>query len=529
MHTSGGHRAWLALIVLVIEAALGGCVTLDRYTPRVASSALTEAAAKETALGSAWAAAAPADDPSSSAFRLLSSSLEAFAARVAMIDAAERTLDLQYYIFHDDDTGLFLVERMVAAADRGVRVRILVDDMYTYGIEKGLAAFDSHPRIELRIFNPWTQRSGGLVRGLEFLFRPQLNVRMHNKMFIADGVAAILGGRNLADEYFGLDSVYVFRDLDVVGVGPVAMGASRLFDEFWNGPDAIPVTGLRPTPKIDETLQEARTRLAAHRERMAETPYAEAVRTTEFVQQLKTRSLEWVFARGEVVGDAPGKTMRNDGAEWDQSLAGQLRQAVYSAEDEFLICSPYFVPGKDATERLSARANSGVDVRILTNSLAANDVPIAHANYAKYRKDLVRGGVQVFELRRKAISASEADTERRGFGSTDASLHAKTFVVDRAQVFIGSLNLDPRSVVINTEVGVLIHSPVLAGEVAESITTLCGPEWSYRVELTPDGKLTWIGVDADGQEIRFDTDPDTSWWSRFKAGMLGILPLESQS
>jgi putative cardiolipin synthase len=350
---------------------------------------------------------------------------------------------------------------------------------------------------------------------------------MHNKMFIADGTVAILGGRNIADEYFDLGSAFEFRDLDVAAVGQVAAGAGRLFDAFWDGPGAIPVTGLKPRPDIDAMLADGRSRLQEHRARMAESAYARAVRETDFVEQLQSKSIEWVYARGEVMGDAPGKTGQSDGAQWELSLAAQLRDAFYSAKREFLICSPYFVPSKKPTRRLCQQVLDGVDVRILTNSLAANDVPIAHANYAKYRRPLLKGGVELFELRRQG--APGENTARRGFGSTNASLHAKTFVIDRERVFIGSVNLDPRSVVINTEVGVLIDSPVLADDVAGSINTLMSPAWSYRLGLSPSGKLTWACADAQGQEITFETDPDTSWWKRFTTGLMGLLPLESQS
>jgi putative cardiolipin synthase len=523
--------AWLAVtaVSIAVSIALGGCVTLDRDTPRTPSSALGEAETTSTTLGQAWATMAPAD-PELSAFRLLPASLEAFAARVALIDAAERTLDLQYYIFHADETGLFLIDRLMAAADRGVRVRILVDDMYTHGIEKGLAAFDAHPNIELRIFNPWSQRSGSLVRGLEFIASPRLNHRMHNKMFIADGSVAILGGRNLADEYFHLNPEFEYRDLDVAAVGPIVREANGLFDEFWNCSDAIPVTGFKPRPDVDAMLKEGTARLLLHREHMKTTAYADAVRATEFVQQLKTKSLEWVFARGHVLGDSPVKAKGGDAARQAPTLADQMRDDFFAARQELLISSPYFVPGKNATRRLSELVSAGVDVRILTNSLAANDVKIAHANYAKYRKSLVRGGVDVFELRRRGASAAEQSKRaQRGYGSVDASVHAKAFVIDRQRVFIGSLNLDPRSVAINTEVGVLIDSPELATSVAGSMTRLMSPEWSYRLAVSSDGDLIWIGHDADGREIRFTTDPDTSWWDRFKAGFLGLLPLESQS
>ena len=520
-------RAVALAAALIVVSALCGCMTLDRNTPRTPSSALNPTESRLTSLGQTWAGIAP-EDAALSAFRLLPSSLEAFAARVAAIDAAERTLDLQYYIFHTDDTGLFLVDRLVTAADRGVRVRILVDDMYTHGIEKNLAAFDAHPNIELRIFNPWTQRSGALVRGIEFLFSPRLNHRMHNKLFIADGTVAILGGRNLADEYFDLNPEFEFRDLDVAAVGPIVSEANHLFDEFWNGPDAIPVTGLKPKPDVDAMLVEGRTRLIAHREHMKESAYAVAVKGTEFVQQLRTKSVSWVFAHGHVLGDPPVKAKGGDEGREAPTLTAQLRDDFYSAKRELLISSPYFVPGKAATARLGELDAGGVDVRILTNSLAANDVPIAHANYAKYRKGLLRGGVEVFELRKRAATDASKRSQR-GYGSVNASLHAKTFVIDRERVFIGSLNLDPRSVVINTEVGALIDSPDLASSVAGSITTLMGPEWSYGLALTEDGKLIWIGKDANGAETRLTTDPDTSWWDRFKTGLIGLLPLEGQS
>ncbi len=505
---------------------LGGCVMLDRHTPRVETSALTTAESNDTTLGRRWAAAAPAD-PQLSAFRVLPSSLEAFAARVAMIDAAERTLDLQYYIFSSDDTGLFIIDRLVAAADRGVRVRLLIDDMYARGVEKGLAAFDAHPNIELRIFNPWTQRSGGLARGIEFLFTPRLNHRMHNKMLIADGVVVILGGRNIADEYFDLGSEFVFKDLDVAAAGPVAAASSQLFDAFWNGPDAIPITGLKPMPDFASMLEGAKTRLQEHRESMKDSPYADAVRATVFAQQVGSKSVQWVFAKGRIVGDAPEKTTKAGDPEWTQSLAAEVKDEFFSATRELLVSSPYFVPGKPATAHLCEVAAGGASVCILTNSLAASDVPLVHSHYSKYRKKLVEGGVELFELRRRSAPDAKSEDAGRAFGSANASLHAKSFVVDRERVFIGSLNLDARSVVLNTEVGVMIESPVIAESVAKSMKMLMAPQWSFRV-MMDDGDLIWIGEDADGNEVRDTVEPDTTGWQRFKTKIMGILPIEGQ-
>lgn len=488
--------------------------------------ALTAEEAGETALGRRWSELAP-NDKSLSAFRSLPNSLEAFAARVALIDAAERTLDLQYYIYHLDDTGRFITERLLAAADRGVRVRVLIDDMYAHGVEKGLAAFDAHPHIELRLFNPWTQRSGAIVRGLEFLFTPRLNHRMHNKLFIADGMVAVLGGRNIADEYMGSNIEFDFRDLDVAAAGPVVAQANRFFDDFWNGPDAIPVTGLKPQPNVEQRLADGRAQLEQHREKMRSSPYADAVRQTQFVQQVFSESVNWVFAHGEVVGDAPDKTIHAGDENWTRSLADEVREPFFSAKSELLVSSPYFVPGKQGSERLSEMAARGVDVRFITNSLAANDVPVAHAHYSKYRVRLLESGVGLFELRRRGADADAHAAP--AFSSSNASLHAKSFVIDRSQLFIGSLNLDPRSVVLNTEIGVLIDSPQMSEAVAQSMLTLMSPQWSYRLATSPSGKLCWIGVDAQGQETRFTHDPDTSWWQRFKVGILRVLPIENQT
>lgn len=514
--------ALLAMLPLVLATS---CTTLDRDVERTESLAISHEDAAATRFGQGWAKGAPADS-SLSAFRLLESSLEAFAARIAVVNGAERTLDLQYYIFDADETGLFLVERLVAAADRGVRVRLLIDDMYAHGVEKSLAVFDSHPNIELRIFNPWTQR-GSFGRGLEFVTTPRLNHRMHNKLFIGDGTVAIFGGRNIADEYFDLHADFEFKDLDVVAIGPVATEGSRLFDAFWNGPDAIPVSGLKPQPETERALADGRARLATHREEMKSSPYADAIRSTELVKELSEQSGRWIFARAQVLGDTPDKTTRAGEPDWKGSLGEAVDDVFFGATRQVIASSPYFVPRDKGTDRLCELAAGGVEVVILTNSFAANDVGLVHAGYAKYRPRLVDCGVKLFELRRRQSTAEVGD-DGRAFGSANASLHAKTFVVDRERVFIGSLNLDPRSIALNTEVGVLIESVELAEHVAASILTLTAPEWAYRISRDEAESLIWISEDAEGNEVIERHDPDTSAWKRFTNGLAGLLPIESQ-
>jgi cardiolipin synthase C len=522
MHPIG----WLVIVMVV--AWQGACTTIDRNVPRTPSSVLRDGEIEATALGQAWAAAASPQDETQSAFRLLPNNLEAFAARVAMVDAAERTLDLQYYIFRPDDTGLYLVDRMVAAADRGVRVRILIDDMCAHGIEKRLLAFDAHPNIELRLFNPWKNRTGSFGRAFEFLFNSHLNHRMHNKLFIADGIIAILGGRNLADEYFSLNEKYDFRDLDVAVAGPVVRRGNELFDDFWNGPDAIPVEGLKTKRTADTTLEDGRRQLGLHRERLNESPYAHAVLASEFVQELKSKSIAWIFAEGRIVGDSAQKFTSAAPSDPDgkKTLADEAKDVFLSSKKDMLICSPYFVPGKQLTQELCDLAISGVRVRILTNSQSSTDVPFVHAGYSKYRKKLLKAGVEMHELR---VAAAES-TSKPGYGSAVSSLHAKTFANDEQRAFIGSLNLDARSVVLNTEIGVVVESPELAKQLSAKISELMGPQWSYRVTLLPSGggKLDWMCVDAEGKEIDYDTEPETSWWERFKSDVGGLLPIESQ-
>ena len=523
------HRRSLSFTVAAAVVLLqAGCATLDRNTPREAGTALAKEQARGTLLGEKWASVAP-EDGESSAFRLLPDNLEAFAARIALIDAAERTLDLQYYIFASDDTGLFILDRLVSAADRGVRVRILVDDMTAHGTDRLLAAMDAHPRIELRVFNPWTQRKRPVARIAEFLVRPRLNHRMHNKLMVADGTLALLGGRNLADEYYDLSTGFNFRDLDVAALGPVAAEAGSLFDRFWNSPDAVPITGLRPALDTAALLAAERVRLAEHREKMKNSDYARAIRATTLVEELTSGSTRWVFARGRVIGDTPDKTRRPHGLFKAQPFGSAISDALNSARRELLISTPYFVPRTRGTAGLAELVARGVRVSVLTNTLASNDLAVVHAMYAKYRRKLIRGGVQLYELRRRGAREPHDGVRHRGFGSTEASLHAKTFVVDRERVFVGSLNLDPRSTVYNTEVGVLIESPELAESVAQSITAMQSPLWSYRLELGPGNRLHWMGENANGAMVRINHDPDTSWWSRFSNRLLGLLPIEGMT
>jgi len=443
----------------------------------------------------------------------LSEPTDAFAARVLLAGAAESTIDGQYYIWHDDVTGILLLEALWQAADRGVRVRLLLDDNSTAGLDPLLADVDSHPGIEVRLYNPARHRRFRAIDYVTDFFR--MNRRMHNKAFAADGEVAILGGRNIGDEYFGAGHRVTFADLDVLAVGAVVPAVVSSFDEYWSSDAAVPAAGLldpAPSGASDRLL----ARFAAVRASAEAQRYLEAVRTTPFVSDLLEGGLDLEWTTAWHVQDHPAKTRRDDPAEQVLLLPRLLRE-VGEPEKCLDLVSPYFVPMSDGSEHLAAMARRGVRVRVLTNSLEATDVGAVHAGYAKRRKRLLRAGVKLYELERSA-------GVRAGHGSSSASLHAKTFALDGRRVFVGSVNFDPRSVLLNTENGLVIDSPALARGLSASFDTTI-PLRAYEVGLRPDGGLVWIDRTGDG-EVRYEHDPRVSLLRRASIRLLSLLPIE---
>ena len=494
------------LCALLLFAA--GCASLPSSAERPPSRALADTGT--TRLGRALASAIAAD-PGKSGIHALSDGRDAFAARVLLARAAEKSLDVQYYIFRGDVTGGLLCEALWQAAERGVRVRLLVDDNNTRGLDPGIAALDAHPKIEVRLFNPYASlgfRLGELATDFS-----RLNRRMHNKSFTADNQATIVGGRNVGDEYFGGESEVAFADLDVLAVGAVVPDVSAEFDAYWNSASAYPAASLiaAAPPESAVQVREAWSKLNADPRAGR---YAEALRTTTLVQQLLAGSLplEWTPAR--VVADDPSKVLQPPERK-DLHMLPRLDAALGKPARELDIVSPYFVPTEEGTAALRALAERGVKVRVLTNSLAATDVAPVHAGYAKYRKELLRGGVKLYELKR---SAQDAPKGQHG-GSSDASLHAKTFAVDRARLFVGSFNLDPRSARLNTEMGVVMDSARLASALSETLDRNLAP-FAYEVRLAGDD-LEWL----DG-DVRHTSEPGAGLLKRFWIGFLSILPIE---
>jgi putative cardiolipin synthase len=433
---------------------------------------------------------------------------------VLLARAAERSLDVQYYIWHSDITGDLLCEALWQAAERGVRVRLLLDDNNTKGLDGDIAALDAHSNIEIRLFNPYANR--GFRLGELAADFSRLNRRMHNKSFTADNQVAIVGGRNVGDEYFGAEGATAFQDLDVIAAGAVVPEVSAEFDAYWNSASAYPAASLIPSPKAaDTTVREGWVKLHQQPEAAR---YLDAVRDTSLIRDLLARSLklDWVSAR--VVSDDPAKVL-SPLERTDLNMLPRLQAAVGKPARELDLVSPYFVPTEAGTAALRELAQSGVRVRILTNSLAATDVTPVHAGYANYREELLRAGVRLYELKPSAHQKSE---QRGGMGgSSGASLHAKTFAVDRSRIFVGSFNFDPRSARLNTEMGVVLESPALAVRLSEALDARARSD-AYEVRLSPDGRgLEWI----DG-DVRHTSEPGVGWLRRTWVGFLSILPIE---
>jgi phosphatidylserine/phosphatidylglycerophosphate/cardiolipin synthase-like enzyme len=461
-----------------------------------------------------------AANPGSTGIHAIPDPRAAFAARVVLAAAADRTLDVQYYIWHADETGFLLFQALWEAAGRGVRVRLLLDDNNTAGLDPTLAALDAHPNIEIRLYNPLRFRR---LRALNYLteFR-RLNRRMHNKSFTADNVATIVGGRNVGNEYFAKGTGVGFRDLDVLAVGPVVADVSSAFERYWTSPSARPAPDLLRRPRPDATAA-----LEAAFERARGDPdsriYLDSLRETKLVHALLDGDLplEWTGAR--LYCDDPAKTL-DTRRRTDILLLPALLEAIGHPERSFDLVSPYLVPGEDGTAVLTGLARRGVRVRILTNSLAATDVAAVHSGYARRRPALLRAGVWLYELKPSALQ--DAPEARGSYGgSSSASLHAKTFALDHRRVFVGSFNFDPRSALLNTEMGLLIESPALAERLANGFDTAV-PNVAYEVRLGPDGRaLEWIEQTQSGS-TRYVTEPASGILRRTMVRLLSTLPIE---
>jgi putative cardiolipin synthase len=463
--------------------------------------------------------AAEAQHPGQSAFRLVVEGTEAFVTRVQSARMATRSLDVQTYIWHADLTGMLFANELLRAADRGVQVRVLVDDLDARAKNASFAALSAHPNLEVRIFNPFASRSGmiGFVsEGVRSFDR--INRRMHNKTWIADNRLALAGGRNIGDEYFGASDEVNFVDLDFAMIGPVVREASESFDRYWNSAAAYPIEMLDAAAVSAAQLAKLRDVLSAHAREAEQSEYAVALRSSDAIKRMLAGEwpLEWSTGFRFIADDPAKIEMRQQDAQSTQ-VGAALLPLARAAASELTIISPYFVPGQSGTELLVAAAQEGRNVRVLTNSLSANDVAAVHGGYSRYRKQLLQGGVELWEL--KPLRGS-ADASL--FGSSGASLHTKALSIDGKTVFVGSYNIDPRSTWLNCEQGVLVEDATLAAQLDALFAAQIAPEHAWHVSLV-EHDLRW----SDGTE-QFDSDPKASWGRRLQAWLARVLNLEAQ-
>jgi len=493
--------------ILMAALALSSLGTLPALDRRVPSVALRDVA--DTRLGQAVQAHA-STRPGLTGIMPLTDGQDAFAARMMLARTAERSLDVQYYIWRHDTTGRLLFEALRQAAARGVRVRLLLDDNNTAGIDPVLASLDAHAAIEVRVFNPTAFRKLRVL-GLVADFG-RLNRRMHNKSFIADNQVAIVGGRNIGNEYFGATSAVAFADLDVMAIGPVVPQVSADFDRYWNSASAYPLSLF---VSADAGAQE---RAAAD---TAKPLQLDPGRYTLQVEQFLKGDSPLIWAPARMVSDDPAKVLGKTRRE--AHVTFQLASLMGEPKRTLDLISPYFVPGKQGGEAFIRFAHSGANIRVLTNSLEATDVAAVHAGYAPWRKQLLKAGVKLYELRRDWRDAPRGWSTGVS-GSSDASLHAKTFAVDGQRVFVGSFNVDQRSFHLNTEMGLVIESPQLANRLVETLDANL-PERAYELGLHKDGSLYWLER-REGKLIRHDVEPGTSWWTRATVKLLSMFPIE---
>jgi cardiolipin synthase C len=554
-------RAALLPLCLLLLGFLNGCASIPYDYPRPVSSALYRP--EGTSLGKKFQAEA-VKHPGASGFYLLPTGIDAFSGRARLIDKAEKTLDLQYYIFHDDFTGKFFLDRIIAAADRGVRVRLLLDDWHqNQSLDWLLAMMAIHPNIEVRFFNPFgTYRKTFLARALKMAFGPErLRGRMHNKAFIADSSVAIVGGRNIGDEYFGASSEFNFYDVDIIAAGPIARTVSAIFDDYWNCVLAVPVNALTSRRPSADDLRGLRRDLETHRESFEKSTYSLKVQETDLLKRIEAGQVPLVWGQAEVLSDYPLKCVMSDDPKRSGQMTQKLKEILEEAQKEVLLVSPYFVPGQSGIRFFRQMRDRNLTIQIITNSFLSTDAPLAQIGYMRYRQDLLGMGVELYEIKPTPVQIQH-DQDRRQFGgdfrrlcnafiqgggsliqrgasrmhiggssipgggSSRGSLHAKTFIMDRQTVFVGSFNFDPRSMRLDTQNGIVIRSPELADQAACLFAKGISPSLTYRVTLLGGDDLVWVTED-DGREVRYYQEPLSRLLPRLSLQSLFWLTPES--
>lgn len=457
-------------------------------------------------------------------FYLLREGLSAFVARAALIEEAAVSLDLQYYIYGDDTSGRITTGLLLQAADRGVRVRLLVDDLGTRVVNPWILTLDSHPNMSIRVFNPVEGRSGirrGIEQALNF---GRINHRMHNKLMVIDGLAMLTGGRNIADGYFSKSAVE-FLDTDILSVGAVVGEASRVFDSYWNSAISVPVSDLLIANDETHSLAALRERVEKYLAGERESEFSEALKKSTLAKKLSAGKIPFEWGNAWLLADPPEKATDRDTVPIREYPGYQLEQIVNQCRQKLQISNPYLIPGRAGVNLFRRLQERGVQVDILTNGLATNDVAAVHGAYSRYRKPLLRAGVRLWELRPMADQKQRMHWFK---GESRASLHAKSFVLDGQRGFVGSINLDSRSIIQNTEIGLLIDNPEINRQLHELFQAWVAPDAAWRLELDQENRMRWRAADDAGRATVDTKEPETRFWHRLLARMLSRLPIESQ-
>jgi putative cardiolipin synthase len=499
--------------LLLCATVFTGCATVSFDEPKPYSEIIIDTA--DTRLGngvSRWTGA----HGELSGFYPLTQGMDALGVRLRLAEIAEKSIDLQYFLMKNDTAGTVLVNALLKAADRGVRVRFLLDDIFTEVPDRGLLLMNQHPNIEVRLFNPVSRRGFSTLNFLGDFSRA--NRRMHNKSFTVDSQVSVVGGRNIADEYFQLMTDSVFVDFDVLALGPIAGEISNSFDDYWNHSRAVPMEQIAAN-KADEDLETVRADIAERFDSIYDTVYKQAL-DSQLLQDLMADRQPLFAAEARVLSDSPDKLI-NEISEEHMRLAMDLREVLLSAREEIIAISPYYVPGDNGVQLVQNLVDKGVRVIILTNSLASNNHVAVHGAYARYRKDVIRAGAELYEARANAAREMQGMDD----GPDTLTLHTKAFLIDRRYLFVGSLNIDPRSIRINAEMGLLIDSEAMVGGITSRVSERL-PELAWRVVINENGQLEWYGH-INGEEVIETKEPLTDSWLRFKAWFLKIAP-ESQ-
>jgi cardiolipin synthase C len=512
---------------LLLAFSLVGCASLPPGSdyPKTPSTALTEPEATKVGRQFATAAHEHGDE---SAYRIVSVGVDGFLLRMEMINTAERTLDLQYYILHGDESGRLLTEALLRAADRGVRVRLLLDDGEAVPGDEQIFAIAGRPNVEIRVFNPFAYRGENrFLKGTEYLLHhSRLDYRMHNKLLVADNSMALAGGRNIGDQYFQIDPDSQFADDDVFVAGPTVHDLSRTFDEFWNSALAIPAQALHSAKTHQHSAK-------AHPDKVEKAgfDYQSKLESGEPLAGILAGRLPLTWAHAQVVCDSPekGKMAHRTGV--GSLMYEPVAHAVARVQSELLIVSPYVIPSKDEVHLLQDLLAHKVRIRILTNSLESAPELSAHSGYMHYRTELLKDGVEIYEVRSRLGNPRGSGQSEKISRYGNYALHAKLYVLDRRRLFIGSMNLDQRSRRLNTEVGLIIDSPELAEEAARRFEAMTQPENSYAVTLPTDADksahLEWRTVE-NGAPIEYKKEPARNSWQRAEVKFLSLFPLDSE-